>query len=86
MTNQQFKDASTEYHRRVQACLEFCDGTATEFLEGSTLSRMITAAPELLAACKLMRSWLLHSGGWSEAIESQVDPVIAKAEGETKCG
>ena len=47
---------------------------------------LVAAAPDLLKACKLMRSWLLHSGGWSEAIEAQIDPIIAKAEGKTKCG
>lgn len=44
-------------------------------------AQLIAASPDLLAACKVMRRWLLREGGWSDALEETgVNAAIEKAE------
>jgi hypothetical protein len=52
--------------------------------EGAANARLIAAAPELLAALKEARSWLIDADGGYGTYDTEidaVDAVIAKAEG-----
>ncbi len=82
--------------RRLCACWNFCDGTATEYLEAApNLGRCIVEQAELLAACEeaaamldedaeqLQRRDLSSSAAHVLSIRDLLVAAIAKAKGET---
>lgn len=64
--------------------LIYCDGVICrmepESKEGKANARLIAAAPELLAACKMAREWLGSDMVATSKAQEQVDEAIAKAE------